>query len=657
MTNSQFAAQDNLVAKHKELAVMKSRAMATTAGPEAAGPDELLETLPVESAQSSSPVSDFMEIQLKRFNTVIAPYDAALSTANKYLRAALMYDFGISRLNALGAADIERQTASEYFASAANLTEAETYEFNLRVAAACAEFEQEHGALPSNLSQVQAAIAKSGLPLPTSLRGIAYDFDAETQTLFVEPRGVSIPFIAWWLLLSGVAFTLRMKLISIRGLFHAFALILGKYRDSSKPGEISHVRAFTASMSSAIGLGAISAVVVAVGAAGPGAAFWIMVCALLSMSLKFTECSLAVINRRLNADGTVIGGPMRTMNYGFRPKRLFGVSMATQGKLLGTCFATICAFVALFTGNAMQVSQSLAGLQTARGLEILQTQPWIYGAAMMLLVSLVVFRSVRWLGRVTQFLMPLALVAYVLACCCVIGINWSSALPAFQAIFTEAFNVQSAVVGGLIGVVVTGITQATFSTDAGLGTSAILHAPTRTDEPTREGVIAMSETFFIGVVLSLLTALTIGASEASTSEAARTMLSNKQGIAVLMNVFASETTEWFAMLMHVVFFVFAVSACIAWCYIGERCMTYLFGPSYSLIYKVLFVICTFLGSVAAASNLMELSQLLLLTLAIPNVISLFWLHGIVAEELDDYWARLRAGKFDRTRVKANVAES
>ncbi len=600
--------------------------------------------------QPAQAVFVFLQKQLQQIPKAIEPLDAVIATANKKLSTWLMYDFGTSQLPLFGAADIQRQPVLEYFKATKQFKENECEAFYKNLADACSKFKEEHDAGPLSVRDVELAVGDAALCLPAAPSGTAYVFDVESQSLMIEPRGVSVPFIACWLLLGSLALTLRMKLINIRGLLHAVPLAFGRYGESSFAGELSKVKAFTTSMASTIGLGSITAVALAVGMAGPGAAFWIMVCGILGMSLKFTECSLAQFFRRVNADGTIIGGPMRSMSSGFKQVRVLGFSFALFGRFLGMVFAWICLVAAMFVGSAFQVNQSLKSLQVAPGLELLKSEPWIYGLAMACLVGLIVFGSVRWLGTVTQVLTPLALLLYLAACTWVIGTNLPQAQVVLSAIFTDAFKPQTAVLGGLAGFVVLGVTQATFSTDAGLGTSAIVHAAARCDEPTREGLLAMLETFIVGVVLVLLTALTIGVTGVATDDSGQLMVANSEGSALLMSAFAVGMPAVLTYLLHGALWLFAFSACIAWAFIGERCITYLFGANYSLPYKFTFLAFTFLGSVVATNNLMTFSQLLLLTLAIPNLIAMFFLHGIVAEELDDYWRRLRSGKFKRNPV-------
>jgi len=593
-----------------------------------------------------------VDLQFVKFKDFVAQFDASLAEVNQVFSAILFYDFGTSKLAAFTPTKITSQFAVDHFQNFDISKEDGAKDFESQIQSAFNDFSSNHPTAPSNLDEAMAALTNAGLALPPAPLGMAYAFSADEQALMLEPRAKGIPFIVAWLVLGSLLLTLRTKLINVRGVFHALALACGKYADSSLLGEISNVRAFYTSLASSVGLGAISSVAIAVGIGGPGAAFWIMVCCILAMATKFTECSLSQCYRNVNQNGTVLGGPMRYMHLGFKFKRVLGCSMVPLGKFLGFCFAIICVCVALFVGSAFQVSQSLAGLQTVRGLERLVSEPWIYGAVMAGLVSLVVFGSIRWLARVAMLLTPLMLLIFAAACLSIIGANWSEAEIAFRAIFAEAFEPQAAIAGGLLGVMLVGLSHFSMSTDAGLGTAAIVHSAARCDEPTREGILAMLEPLIVGVVFGLLTAMTIGVSGVATSSEGQELIASGKGTALLLSAFSTAIPEWLVYILHAAFFLFAFTTCITWGYFGERCIVHLLGPFSSVPFKVVFVLFTFLGSILTATNLMTFSHLLLLTLAIPNMIALFLLHGIVVEELDDYSARLRAGKMKRKKPGA-----
>ncbi len=610
-----------------------------------------------QSLQSLETFYESANLQWLQVKDKIAKFDVSLANINQVFAEVLFYDFGTSKLAAFAPKRISLQAAKEYLNECDQADCFDVDKFEVQLRSALTDYRLSNNKSAANLSEATSALTVAGLQLPPAPRGMVYVFDANEQSLLLEPPAIGIPFIVAWLVIGSVLLTLRMKLINLRGILHAVALAFGKYANSQYFGELSHVRALYTSLSSSAGLGAISSTAIAVGIAGPGAAFWIMICSFLAMATKFTECSLSQSYRCFNSEGSVLGGPMRYMHQGFTHKRIFGCSLIPLGQVLGFCFALLCVCVALIFGSAFQVSQALAGLQTVGGLERLVSEPWIFGAVMAALVSLVVFGSVRWLGRVAVLLTPFAILTFAAACLMIIGANWADAEVAFRAIFAEAFEPQAAVAGGLFGVMLVGLSQAPLAADAGLGTTAIVHAAAQCDEPTREGVIAMLEPLIVGVVLGLLTAMTLGVSGVANGTEGQILVAGGKGTALLLSAVPSNAPEWVAYMLHAAFALFAFSACIAWGYFGERCIVHLLGSMASIPFKLVFVLFTFLGSVLTVNNLMTFSQLLLLTLAIPNMIALVLLHGIVVEELDDYWKRLRAGKFKSKRTRVTPAPS
>jgi alanine or glycine:cation symporter, AGCS family len=574
-------------------------------------------------------------------------FDAKLADANKILTAVLFYDFGTSRRTIFGAADIKKQPASQYLKSI-DIADAATIDLvDQYFAIAMANYESENQTMPRDTAEAIESLAESGYELPPLPSGVAYAFDPESKSLLVEPKGLGIPAIALWSIVGSLFLTFRLRFINIRGLLHAFDLGLGAYFDPKAIGQISSVRALSTSLGPTLGMGAITGVAIAVGTAGLGAVFWVMLFAILSMATRFAECSLGQIYKTTSRDGSTLGGPMVYLDNGFRQRRWLDFPIGPLGNVLSILFALLCSLCALFAGNAFQVSQSLACLQTVPELEFLKAAPWMYGAAMAVAIASVVFGSVRMLGWVAYVLAPVMLLMYLSACGWVIASNWSEAGMAIRAIFTEAFNPNAAVVGGIMGVMVIGLTRAAVSMDTGLGTTAIVHTAAKCDEPSREGIIAMLEPVIVGVVLSLVTAVTLGVTSTTQDIDGQAIVVNGQGAALLIASIATQLPPWGLYLLQGAFFLFAFSACITWGYYGERCLVQLFGTYASIPYKLVFVCFTFLGSILTAANLMVFSHLLLLILAIPNMIALYFLHGIVLEELDDYWARLRGGKFKR----------
>ncbi|MDX1925120.1 MAG: amino acid carrier protein [Pirellulaceae bacterium] len=615
---------------------------AVSAQPEACKACEVdPETSDVSTPEQSLFRSNFA-LQLKLVNSFVSHLDFQVCRINSILAKILFYDFGTSQLKQFGAADIQPQTARMYFGGRHDEL------FAAEIPNALTNFSQRYERLPQDVNEARAALSSAGVALPDLPQGTAYDFDPNRSEFMVMPRGFGIPFIAAWLVFAGAFLTLRMRLINLRGLFHAIALISGKYDSSHKIGQLNHFRTFTTSLASTVGLGAISGVAIAVCLGGPGTAFWIMVFGVLAMSTKFTECTLGQIYRRVNAQGAVLGGPMRYLKSGFKLRKFVGFSMAPFGMVLSWLFAALCVCVSLTAGNTLQVSQSLGSLQSVKGLEFLQTEPWIFGLFMMAAVALVVLGGVRLIGRVTGWLAPLMCLFYVGACSWVIAQNSANLEPAFKAIFIEAFEPKALFSGSFIGVMIIGVTRASLTTDAGLGTASIAHAAARTDEPIREGIVSLLEPLLVTVMMCLLTALAIGVTGVAETAEGQALATKEQGTAVIMSALTNGMPEWFVYTLQAAMFLFAFSTCITWAYFGERCIVSLFGEGFSQLYMIVFVFFTFLGSVLSAANIMQFSLLLMLTLSIPNLLGVLLLNDVVREELDDYWNHYRNRKRDRS---------
>jgi AGCS family alanine or glycine:cation symporter len=318
--------------------------------------------------------------------------------------------------------------------------------------------------------------------------------------------------------------------------------------------------------------------------------------------------------------------------------------MAPFGTVLSWLFAAICICVSLTAGNTFQVSQSLGSLQTVKGLEFLRVDPWIFGVFMVVAIALVILGGVRMLGTVTGLIAPLMCLIYIGACGWIIAQNSANIEAAFKAIFVEAFEPRALLSGGFIGVMIIGMTRASLSNDAGLGTASIAHAAARTDEPVREGFVSLLEPLVVTVLMCLLTAMALGVTGIAVTPQGQALAAQEQGTALILSALSNGMPDWFVYALQAAMFLFAYSTCITWAYFGERCFVYLFGDSFSHLYRLLFIAFTFLGSIISAINVMQFSLLLMLTLAIPNLLGVLLLNSVVVEELDDYWQHYRSRK-------------
>ena len=447
------------------------------------------------------------------------------------------------------------------------------------------------------------------------------------KLLFWPIPGIEIPLVVAWLLGGALFFTLRMRFVNIRLFKHAIDLVRGKYDNSEQVGEVTHFQALTTALSATVGLGNIAGVAIAIGTGGPGATFWMILVGFLGMSAKFTECALGQKYRKIRKDGRIMGGAMHYLSQGLKEKKLGGL-----GGLLAGLFCLLCIGGSLGGGNSFQVVQSLDMIKTV--MPVLADYSWGYGLLMAILVGLVIVGGIKSIARVASLIVPIMCGIYLLACLFILGSHLGEIPAAFSLIIEQAFSPDAAF-GGFLGVLIIGIKRAVFSNEAGIGSAAIAHSAAKVKDPIEEGVVALLEPFIDTIVVCTMTALVIIITGAYIDPANAELIAKNQGGA-LTSVAMSSVIPWFPYILAVAVFLFAFSTMISWSYYGERCWVYLFGDRSSLVYKILFLVFTFLGSIITATNILDFSDLMILGMAFPNILGLFILSGIVRKDLDNY---------------------
>lgn len=443
---------------------------------------------------------------------------------------------------------------------------------------------------------------------------------------------VKVPFIIVWLILAAVIFTFYFRFINIRGLKHAWELVTGKHDKGNHQGEISHFQALATATASTVGLGNIAGVAVAISMGGPGATFWLIVAGFLGMTTKFTECTLGVKYRKINADGSVSGGPMYYLREGLANK-----GWAKSGKVLAFIFAVFASIGTFGIGNMFQsnqmVSQAVTTFPKLAGNEI------YIGIILAVLVGIVIIGGIKGIARVNDKLFPVMAGIYILSALTVIAINYQHIGDAFVHIFRGAFTPEG-IKGGVIGVMIIGFRRAAFSNEAGIGSAAIAHATVKTQKPVSEGFVALLEPFIDTVVVCTLTALVIITSGLQHNP------DNLAG-AQLTSAAFSTVSSWFPYLLLPTIILFAYTTIIAWSYYGVKSIDYLLGDwverktgkriLVTRIYQIIFVIITALGSVLSLEAVVDFSDMLILAMAVPNIIGLYILAPEVRKELKSYW--------------------
>ena len=439
-----------------------------------------------------------------------------------------------------------------------------------------------------------------------------------------KPDGTGIPLIVLWSVVAAVFFTVRLGFINLRAFQHALYVIRGHYDNPDEPGEVTHFQALTAALSATVGLGNIAGVAIAIQAGGPGAAFWMTVAGFLGMSSKFVECTLAQKYRQVKPDGHIDGGPMYFLSAGLARKGFKGL-----GRVLAALFAIACILASLGSFGAHQSFAALSG--------IVELPSPFYGAIAALLVGLVIVGGIRRIGQVTSALVPAMSALYAGGALWILLTHIPQIPGAVASIFTEAFAPKAVVAGGLMGALVNGLKRSAYSNEAGLGSAAIAHAAAKTTEPVREGIVALLEPFIDTVVICNLTATILVVTGVYRDR-------SLEGIQVTIAAFAS-AIDWFPIVLAIATFLFAFTTMISWSYYGEQCWLYLFGDRTLLVYRLLFVAFVFIGAtIENLETIINFSDMMLFTMAFPNLLGCFLLSNEVAGDLKSYMSRLRKGE-------------
>lgn len=478
-------------------------------------------------------------------------------------------------------------------------------------------------------TKVFASVQEPNLSLEKQIDSFFADFIVQplASLMFWEIPFVGFPLIVAWLLFGALYFTVRMRFVNVRLFKHAINLVRGKYETKNQVGEVSHFQALTTALSATVGLGNIAGVAIAIGTGGPGATFWMILVGFLGMSSKFTECTLGQMYRKVRKDGTIMGGAMHYLSEGLKEKNLAGL-----GGFLAGLFCILCIGGSFGGGNAFQVVQSLDLIKTV--IPTLAEYSWVYGLIMSTLVGVVIIGGIKSISRVASIIVPFMCGVYLIACIFILVSKFSLIPAAFALIFEQAFSPDAAF-GGFLGVLIIGVKRAVFSNEAGIGSAAIAHSAAKVSNPVEEGSVALLEPFIDTIVVCTMTALVIIITGSYIDPSNAEFIANNQGGALTSAAMGS-VIPWFPYILSIAVFLFAFSTMISWSYYGERCWVYLFGDKSSLIYKILFLIFCFLGSIITASNILDFSDLMILGMAFPNILGLFILSGKVSELLRNY---------------------
>lgn len=413
---------------------------------------------------------------------------------------------------------------------------------------------------------------------------------------------------------------------------HIFkAIRLSIKRDHEATGDVSQFASLATALAATIGTGNIIGVATAIALGGPGAVLWCWLTGVFGISTKYAEGLLAVKYRKKKEDGKIIGGPMFALEYGL------------GWKWLAILFAVFTACAAFGIGNTVQAN-AIATLTH----ETYQISPFITGAFVCFMTGAVVLGGVKSIARVCSLLVPFMALFYVLGCIYIISVNIAYVLPAIKLIIVSAFSPQAAG-GGFVGTTVMmaarfGIARGLFSNESGLGSAPIVAAAAQTRNPVRQALVSSSGTFWDTVIICAMTGIVIVSSVLAYPD-----ITFDNG-AVLTKVAFSKIPVVGTPLLTFGLLTFAFSTILGWCYYGERAIEYLKGRKWVLGYRIIYIIAVFLGSVMNLGVVWNIADCMNALMAIPNLISLLALSGIIVHETRKYLWRGRLDKTEETSV-------
>ncbi len=422
------------------------------------------------------------------------------------------------------------------------------------------------------------------------------------------------------LLGTGMYLTVRTGFVQVRGFRHALSIVRGRYSKAEDVGEVSHFQALSTALSATVGTGNIAGVATAITLGGPGALFWMWVTAFIGMATKFAECSLSLKFREVGPNGEVAGGPMYTLLHGLNMPRLAAL------------FATFALIASFGIGNMVQANSMVDGL----GFIFPQVKEdgWLLGVVMAVLVGLVILGGVRRIAKVAATLVPFMALFYVAAALLVLLNHLADIPAALFTILNHALN-PWAVGGAAVGEAIRwGVARGLFSNEAGLGSSPMAHAAARTNEPVREGLVAMLEPFIDTLVICTLTGLVIVVTGAYLAPAEGVV-----GAALTASAFSQVLGEGGAYVVGIGLTLFAFSTIIAWSYYGDRAAKFLFGARAVLPYRVVYTLMVVFGAAVPLHLVWNLADITNLLMALPNLMSLLLLAALVRGLQKDYFSR------------------
>jgi AGCS family alanine or glycine:cation symporter len=432
---------------------------------------------------------------------------------------------------------------------------------------------------------------------------------------------------------GGLYLLFRIRFLPFWYLGHAIAVLIGRYDDENDEGQITHFQALTTALSATVGMGNISGVAVAIFIGGPGAVFWMWVSAVIGMSTKFFTASLSVMYRGKDSNGELQGGPMYFITEG----------LGKNWKPLAIFFSIAGLVGALPVFNVNQLTQAINDI-------VLKPNGWYHGFysdltigfVLLGITAIVIIGGISRISKTASKLVPAMVVLYFIMVLGILAANIEVVPKYLAMIFTDAFSASffqgDAFLGGAIGgLILLGIKRGAFSNEAGIGTAPMAHGAAKTNEPIREGLVAMLGPAIDTLIVCTLTALAILVTGVWQS-------SDANGVSLTATAFENGLPLYgkYGLLLCIV--IFSISSLFSYSYYGTKCMSFIFGAHNKKYYNIIYIISILMGATTSLSMMINLIDTFFALMAIPTMLATIIMAPRVIKEAKAYFSRLKKSK-------------
>jgi AGCS family alanine or glycine:cation symporter len=438
------------------------------------------------------------------------------------------------------------------------------------------------------------------------------------------------PPLVFLLIGGGLYLLVLSKFLPFRYLGHAIQVLRGTYDDANDAGQITHFQALTTALSSTIGMGNIAGVAVAISIGGPGAMFWMWISAIVGMSTKFFTSTLAIMYRGKDSAGVLQGGPMYFITEG----------LGKSWKPLAIMFSFFGMLGALPVVNVNQLTQAINDIiLVPNGVEVNFTSNMMIALILVVLTSVIMFGGLQRISSTAAKLVPSMVLLYFVLVMIILIANYQVVPKYFAMMFTDAFAAENfkgdPMFGGVLGALILhGIRRGAFSNEAGIGTAALAHGAAKTDEPVREGLVAMLGPAIDTLLVCTLTALAILVTGVWETTAVN-------GVSLTASAFSETMPGIGPYLLMICVFIFSLSSLFSYSYYGTKCLSFLIGDDKKHYYNYVYIISIILAATTPFSMMLNLIDGIFALMAIPTMIATFILAPKVIKEIKKYTQKLK----------------